>query len=75
MQRLPCIADYDNCMNHKCVKGTCQDGQDSYTCACNSGWTGQYCDTGKLSPRSLFSLKNTKQTAPQKYLSTEKLPS
>ena len=36
----------DQCEGVTCSgNGTCQDGENTYTCNCNSGWTGQQCET------------------------------
>ena len=41
--------------------GTCSNGQYSYTCQCQTGWTGKNCDTSKnildITIQTLFSLK------------------
>jgi hypothetical protein len=37
--------DIDDCDPNPCVNGGCTDtGTDSYSCACDSGWTGDDCD-------------------------------
>ena len=37
----------DECASTPCMNGgTCVDGQDSYTCACDSENTGINCETG-----------------------------
>ena len=37
----------DDCVNNQCVNGTCLDGHLSYTCTCDAGFTGDFCQTGK----------------------------
>ena len=37
----------DNGFPHKCIHGTCTNilgGKPGYSCTCDSGWTGYYCD-------------------------------
>ena len=40
-----CAADIDECANNPCVHGTCTDGIDSYTCACDDGYDGNNCNS------------------------------
>ena len=41
------IADIDDRASVPCQNGgTCTDGVNSYTCTCNSGYTGPECQTG-----------------------------
>ncbi|KAJ9459536.1 hypothetical protein DIPPA_23853 [Diplonema papillatum] len=35
---------FDNCQGNKCDNGQCQANLGSYTCKCDSGYTGEYCD-------------------------------
>lgn len=35
--------NFDDCVDNHCVRGTCMDGRDAYTCSCPSGWEGRYC--------------------------------
>merc|ERR1711881_630458 len=37
-------ADIDDCSPDPCTHGTCTDGVDSYTCACENGYDGVNCD-------------------------------
>ena len=39
------------CESQPCVRGTCVDTEDSYTCLCPTGYTGPQCDMirGKFS--------------------------
>ena len=41
-------SDIDDCSPNPCVHGTCTDGVDSYTCACDAGYDGDNCDNSKL---------------------------
>eukprot|EP00058_Branchiostoma_floridae_P026057 XP_002611547.1 hypothetical protein BRAFLDRAFT_63814 [Branchiostoma floridae] len=34
----------NECATSPCLHGTCADGMASYTCSCETGWTGQNCD-------------------------------
>jgi hypothetical protein len=39
--------DYDACQSNSCVHGDCVDDappSTSYTCSCDTGWTGTYCN-------------------------------
>ena len=43
------FTDIDDCVNHTCNNGgSCEDGVNSYSCNCPGGYTGYYCETGKL---------------------------
>jgi len=37
--------DVDDCASNPCVHGTCVDGVNSFTCNCDSGYSGTLCDT------------------------------
>jgi hypothetical protein len=36
------------CRTNPCVHGTCLNNGTTYTCRCNSGYSGYLCDRGKL---------------------------
>ena len=41
--------DIDDCVNHKCSNGgSCIDGVNSFSCNCLTGFTGNYCEIGRL---------------------------
>jgi Notch-like protein len=43
------VLDIDECMNGPCLNGgTCNDGVNEYTCTCAPGFTGNDCETSKL---------------------------
>ena len=42
-----CSVDTDECASSPCVSGSCQDGVNGYTCDCDAGYVGTYCETGK----------------------------
>ncbi len=46
----------DECNIDPCVHGTCQDGDNSYTCTCDPGYTGTNCDQGELDIYFSFSI-------------------
>ena len=38
------FTDNNDCVHNKCSNGaTCIDGVNSYTCVCNEGYEGRYC--------------------------------
>jgi hypothetical protein len=41
------IVDIDDCLPSHCLRGTCQDHPNGYTCTCTNGYTGTDCATGK----------------------------
>ena len=44
------LTDMDDCVNHTCANGgSCMDGVNTYTCNCPPGFTGMYCEKGKVS--------------------------
>ena len=43
------FTDIDDCVNHNCANGgSCMDGVNTYTCNCPPGFTGMYCEKGKV---------------------------
>ena len=42
-----CILDINECGSNPCVYGTCTDAVSSYTCVCDEGYTGVYCETSE----------------------------
>lgn len=43
---LSLFEDIDECLSLPCTHGTCYNSPGSYSCTCDSGWTGFNCDTG-----------------------------
>ena len=50
--------DIDECASNPCVNGACTDGENRWECACEPGWTGEHCDTGRLTQTLPFLLIN-----------------
>lgn len=49
------LADINECLQNPCSNSvTCQNVPGSYTCVCNSGWTGQDCDIGEFMANSVI---------------------
>lgn len=49
------MADINECLQNPCSNSvTCQNVPGSYTCVCNSGWTGQDCDIGEFMANSVI---------------------
>ena len=44
------VSSYDPCKDHRCRKGICTSKKDgkNYTCRCQAGWGGKYCDEGNI---------------------------
>ena len=41
--------DIDECESKPCKNGgACEDGENSYTCTCAPGYTGNDCETGNV---------------------------
>ena len=42
------ILDIDDCANQPCeISATCKDGVNSYSCVCQTGFTGEKCEIGE----------------------------
>ena len=41
---LLCETEVDHCIESKCVGGRCTNSQTGYTCNCDLGYSGDYCD-------------------------------
>ena len=49
-----CYLGLDECANNPCVNGKCEDGDNSYTCTCDPGFTGPHCDQSTLMDLTLY---------------------
>ena len=46
---LLCSPDINDCNNTICLNGgTCNDGVNTFTCSCSTGFTGDNCATSKV---------------------------
>ena len=42
-----CVADEDDCVDVECYNGgTCIDGVSQFSCMCETGYTGNLCQSG-----------------------------
>ena len=49
--------DIDDCVTARCVNGaTCVDGVNRYSCTCNEGFTGTFCESGKIEKRLMHNI-------------------
>ena len=49
-----CFTDVDDCVSARCANGaTCVDGVNQYSCACQTGFTGNFCESGKKHENTL----------------------
>jgi hypothetical protein len=39
------VIDFDDCSTAECNNGTCVNGQNSFSCACDAGYSGKSCET------------------------------
>lgn len=49
-----CFTDIDECAKSPCGLGACKNTDGSYTCICPSGFSGAYCEIGKLEEDTLI---------------------
>ena len=58
-----CTENLNDCSNHICQFGVCVEGVDGYTCKCDVGFSGKYCE---IAPqlRSSALVGNTSQMTP-----------
>jgi hypothetical protein len=42
------LSDIDDCEDKFCGHGNCVDEVNGYSCLCEDGWIGQYCDEGNV---------------------------
>ena len=44
------LTSYDPCKDNRCRKGECVSKKDgkNYSCKCQAGWGGKYCDSGTI---------------------------
>ena len=46
---LVCLIDVDECLGNPCGNGgSCDDGVNSFTCRCVTGFAGTTCETGMI---------------------------
>ena len=41
------FSDIDDCVGALCKSGTCIDEVNGYSCQCQAGYTGEFCEEGK----------------------------
>ena len=59
---LNCTENLNDCSNHVCQFGVCIDGLNGYTCKCDVGFSGKYCEIAP--PLKSGLMTNISQTSP-----------
>lgn len=57
-RRSFCLSDIDECAGNVCQNGaTCEDGINLYTCTCEAGYDGNFCQNSMYT--AVFTLKDS----------------
>lgn len=60
---INCTDNINDCLNHTCQFGVCIDKINGYTCKCNNGFTGKFCEIASQVKSSVLENNHRQCTA------------